>query len=108
MTKYCSCCCCVRYSSFHNRKLIRASFCYFSSAFAKFLRKDYRLSGQAKKKQRSAESLSTVKNRGCQRRQENDHFPHESPSGVTVSHLRLLISLGQLFPLDWYRIAAKC
>lgn len=52
MTKYCSCYCCVRYSeraSFHNRKLIRASFSYFSSALAKFLRKDYRLSGQAKK-----------------------------------------------------------
>lgn len=51
---------------------------------------------------------SALLNRDCQRRQENDHFPHVSPSGVTISHLRLIIWLCQLLPLDWHWMAAKC
>lgn len=69
----------------------------------KFLHKDYHVSGQAKKKQHNVESLSTIRNhdQDRRRRQKNDLFPHMSPSGFPIAHLRLLISLGQSFPLDW-------
>lgn len=60
------------------------------------------------KPKNNVESLSAVRNRDCQRRQEDDHFPHMSPSGGTISHLRLIIWLCQLFPLDWCCMAAKC